>query len=317
MAATVKAGQADTPYYRKLHNRLSGLTIEYSNLGAEVAKHVLEQKKLKTEEANQSQDKQSEAVGGRISKELKKQSEQLELAKMQAEGFDETQIALQAAIFKTGEFTHDQTVEFLNNADAIRRVQEEIASLEAVNSVINSSIQTLSSGVTDSIHGMVTGVSDGMETLKSTVSNIINTLIKKLIEFAIVNTAINAMFGAGGMDVKGFKQLPTIGNLFGGGNTDQSASGGAIQAGRATLVGERGPELIIPKSASVVKNAADTRGMMGGGSPVIVNQSLNFSTGVQATVRSEVMTMMPQIQEATKAAVSEQAQRGGSYARAF
>jgi hypothetical protein len=318
MEKSVTAGQADTAYYRKLHNRLTGLSTQYSNLSAEIAKHVLEQKKLATEEAKQSQDKQSEAVSGRISKELKKQSEQLELAKMQAEGFDETQIALQAAIFKTGEFTHDQTVEFLNNADSIRGIKEELESLEAVNNVINSSMQALSSGVTDSIHEMVTGVGNGMGTLKSTVSNIINILIKKLIEFAIVNTAINAMFGAGGaFEVKGFKQLPTMGNLFGGGNTAAAASGGAIQPNRPTLVGERGPELIIPKSASVVKNAADTRGMTGGGSPVIVNQSLSFSTGVQATVRSEVMTMMPQIQEATKAAVSEQAQRGGSYARAF
>jgi hypothetical protein len=66
-----------------------------------------------------------------------------------------------------------------------------------------------------------------------------------------------------------------------------------------------------------VKNAADTRGMVGGGTPVVVNQSLNFSTGVQATVRNEVMALMPQIQESTKAAVAEQAQRGGSFTRAF
>ena len=316
MAATVKAGQADTPYYRKLHNRLSGLTIDYSNLSAEVAKYVLEQKKLATEEANQSQNKQSEAVGGKIAKEIQKQSEQLELAKMQAEGFDQTQIALQAAIFKTGEFTHDQTVEFLNNADSIRRVKEEIESLEAVNSVINSSIQTLSSGVTESIHQMVMGVGDGMETLRSTVSNIINLLIKKMIEFAIVNTAMNAMFGGGGLDVKGYKQLPTIGNLFGGGNTDQSASGGAIQPNRPTLVGERGPELIIPKSASVVKNAADTRGMTGGGGVTVTN-NLTINSNNASAVRNEVLSMLPMIKEASKSAVLEASRRGGSFANSF
>ena len=305
-----------TAAHRLEMNRHTALVAELSNQDAALAKIVLSANEAATALANASFEQQSEAVGGKITKELKKQSEQLELAKMQAEGFDETQIALQAAIFKTGEFTHDQTVEFLNNADAIRRVQEEIASLEAVNSVINSSIQTLSSGVTDSIHQMVTGVSSGMESLKSTVSNVIKILIKKLIEFAIVNTAINRMFGAKGFNVEGFEALPTIGNLFGGAKAD-AATGGAIQPNSPVLVGERGPELIIPKSASVVKNAADTRGAMSGGGGVIVHQNINVTTGVQATVRSEIVSLMPQIAASAKQAVFDAKTRGGSFAKAF
>ena len=50
-----------------------------------------------------------------------------------------------------------------------------------------------------------------------------------------------------------------------------------------------------------------------GGSTVVVNQSVNFATGVQATVRNEVLQLMPQIADVTKAAVAEQAARGGRY----
>ena len=52
-----------------------------------------------------------------------------------------------------------------------------------------------------------------------------------------------------------------------------------------------------------------------GGQSIVVNQSLNFSTGVVPTVRAEITKMMPQINDATKAAVLEAAARGGAYRR--
>ena len=83
------------------------------------------------------------------------------------------------------------------------------------------------------------------------------------------------------------------------------------------LVGERGPELFIPHTAGNIANGMNTRNMLGGGTPIVVNQSINLSTGVVGTVRSEVMNMMPQIAEATKGAVAESARRGGTYRKAF
>ena len=54
--------------------------------------------------------------------------------------------------------------------------------------------------------------------------------------------------------------------------------------------------------------------MMGSGKPIIINQNLNFSTGVSQTVRAEVMNMLPQIQNSTLEAMVEAKQRGGSFA---
>ena len=46
-------------------------------------------------------------------------------------------------------------------------------------------------------------------------------------------------------------------------------------------------------------------------------QNINVSTGVQATVRAEIQSLMPQIATATKSAVLEARRRGGTFATAF
>ena len=56
---------------------------------------------------------------------------------------------------------------------------------------------------------------------------------------------------------------------------------------------------------------------LGGGDTVTVNQTINVTTGVQQTVRTEIKQLMPQIAESAKAAVVDAKRRGGSYGRAF
>ena len=90
------------------------------------------------------------------------------------------------------------------------------------------------------------------------------------------------------------------------------AMGGPVSGGRPYMVGERGPELIVPsRNAQVVPN-----NRLGGGG-VVVNQTINVSTGVQQTVRAEIKQLMPQIADSAKAAVVDAKRRGGSYGRAF
>jgi len=88
--------------------------------------------------------------------------------------------------------------------------------------------------------------------------------------------------------------------------------GGPVSSGRPYLVGEKGPELMVPRgSGTIVPN-----NKLGGGG-VVVNQTINLSAGVSQTVRAEVMGMLPQIQEASKAAVLDARRRGGSFSAAF
>jgi hypothetical protein len=67
------------------------------------------------------------------------------------------------------------------------------------------------------------------------------------------------------------------------------------------LVGERGPELIVPsRNATVLPNGSGT----GGGVTVIQNNT--FGSGVS---RAEIQQMLPKIVETTKAAVFDAQRR--------
>ena len=90
------------------------------------------------------------------------------------------------------------------------------------------------------------------------------------------------------------------------------ANGGVATGGRPAIVGERGPELFIPSTTGrVVPND-----QLGGGG-VVVNQTINVTTGVQQTVRAEIANLLPQISNAAKSAVADARMRGGSFSRAM
>jgi hypothetical protein len=80
------------------------------------------------------------------------------------------------------------------------------------------------------------------------------------------------------------------------------------------MVGERGPELFVPNTSGMI---VPHEALQGGGGGVTVKQTINVTTGVQQTVRAEILTLMPQIANAAKAAVSDAKLRGGSYAAAL
>jgi hypothetical protein len=83
-----------------------------------------------------------------------------------------------------------------------------------------------------------------------------------------------------------------------------------VSADAPYLVGERGPELFVPNTAGkIVSNE-----QMNKSNGTVVNQVINVSTGVQQTVRAEIISLMPQIANAAKTAVADARQRGGAYA---
>ena len=104
------------------------------------------------------------------------------------------------------------------------------------------------------------------------------------------------------------KAFPSIAGV------EARANGGPVNANTPYLVGERGPELFVPaRSGSITPNER----MAGSGGQVVVNQTINVSTGVQQTVRTEIKSLMPQIAASAKAAVVDAKRRGGSYGRAL
>lgn len=90
------------------------------------------------------------------------------------------------------------------------------------------------------------------------------------------------------------------------------AMGGPVTGGNSYLVGENGPEIFTPGASGGI---TPNNQISGGG--VTVVQTINVTTGVQQTVRAEIMNLMPQIAASAKSAVADAKLRGGSYANAL
>ena len=94
------------------------------------------------------------------------------------------------------------------------------------------------------------------------------------------------------------------------------ALGGQVRAGESYLVGERGPELLtMGTSGKVTSN--DALKNSGNGADVVINQTINVTTGIQSTVRAEIVALMPQISNAAKGAVADARLRGGNFSKAM
>tara|TARA_R100001369_G_scaffold86154_1_gene120408 strand:- start:1092 stop:2888 length:1797 start_codon:yes stop_codon:yes gene_type:complete len=167
---------------------------------------------------------------------------------------------------------------------------------------------------TDFVDSLLQG-KNALESFKNFSRSIVSQIIAIFLQMAVVNKILNAVFNLQGANRLGEINLsnPDVDNLADG---IGFAGGGTVQAGRPTVVGERGAEIFIPNTGGSIMNNMNSKNAMGGGA-TIINQSINFATGVVPTVRAEVMKMMPQIADVTKGAVAEAAMRGGNYRRAL
>ena len=149
----------------------------------------------------------------------------------------------------------------------------------------------------DAFMSMVDGTRKAKDAFKVMAADIIKELYRVFVVKQITGFITNAITSA----------FPSLGA------TPMKAIGGPVQRGNPYVVGERGPELFVPsRTGSIVPNDKMTNG-----GAVVVNQTINVSTGVQQTVRTEIKSLMPQIAESAKAAVADAKRRGGSYGRAF
>lgn len=147
-------------------------------------------------------------------------------------------------------------------------------------------------------------LSEGAMSAKDAFKQMARDIIKRLYEILVVEQLVSSITGA---VTKGFGTKAPAKGLTG------DAIGGSVQRGVPYMVGERGKEVFVPHSAgSIVPN-----NQLGGDGGATVVQNINISTGVSQTVRAEITQLMPQIAEASKAAVLDARRRGGSFSKAF
>ena len=167
----------------------------------------------------------------------------------------------------------------------------------------------------------LSGTKSALESFRDMSRQLVEEIIRVYTRMAIINPIIRQLFqGEQGVTTNFLDQnFPTASpsNVFSnafriGKKALGFAGGGTIQGKRPVIVGERGPEMFIPNvGGRIVPNGA----LPSGGGGTVINQSLNFATGIQNTVRAEVMNMMPIIQNATLQAVVDQKRRGGAFAQ--
>ena len=184
--------------------------------------------------------------------------------------------------------------------------------------------KSVSQGIADVMTNTGNGFKDFKQQMISTLNSVIQKMIQAKLEAILMGRAMSMSGGGGGFSFG--KMFSSIGSFFGGGGG--SSSGGAIGWEGTTLagggridgpsiVGERGPELFIPNSVGSIMNNANMKSMLSGGESVNITQNINVTTGVQQTVRSEIMDMMPLIQAKTSQAVVDSKQRGGGFSTAL
>ena len=155
-----------------------------------------------------------------------------------------------------------------------------------------------------------------LDIFQSVVAQVISLVVQLTVIEPILNRLRNSILGSGF----------NIFSLFGGGQSfsgeptgsmvyGSRAGGGNVNANMPYMVGERGAEMFVPKSAGNIVTNNQMGG--GGGGSIVIEQNLNFATGISQTVRAEVLNLLPAIQESTLGAVRDARLRGGSFAKDF
>lgn len=188
--------------------------------------------------------------------------------------------------------------------DAAKKAAEDGAKAakdakEEIDKVYQGLRESISSSMEGAFMSIIDGTSNAKDAFKKMASSIISELYRVLVVQRMVSGIMNFL-GFGATGATGVASA-VIG---------ARATGGSVAGNKPYIVGERGPELMIPgRSGTVVPNDKISND---GGVTIIQNNS--FGAGVS---RAEIQAMMPKIVETTKAAVLDARKRGGSYGSAF
>ena len=178
---------------------------------------------------------------------------------------------------------------------------------------MNTNIQNLTkqglNGLTDALTAGITGAANFADAMRSMAKSVVDSLIKMLIQKYIVDQAfgfITSFVGQSSSNIEGSANFvgPTLPSGNGGGFTGYGSRSGGVD-------GKGGFPAILHPNETIIDH---TKGQSSG---VVVQQTINVTTGVQQTVRAEIVQLMPQIAQAAKGAVADARLRGGNFSKAM
>jgi len=158
---------------------------------------------------------------------------------------------------------------------------------EDISTAFDTAAVTISSAFGKTFEDMIMGTKKASAAFKDLGRVIYAELVKMFVMRMIVAPFTNAFGGFLDTIVPTGKQY-----------------GGSVSRGKPYMVGERGMEMFIPnQSGTIIPN-----NNLGGSGTVV--QNINISTGVAATVRSEIISLLPSIAEVSKGAMIDSQLRG-------
>ena len=191
--------------------------------------------------------------------------------------------------------------------DRLKKQIEKVKELTEAEKDRLTILKSIESSLEDGFMSMV----DGTKSVKSAFKSMAAEIIKELYRVLVVQRLVGGISGA--VNMLTLPAGPSTGTL----GLPKFATGGSMMPGGSYIVGENGPELVIPRHSGTVVNANQTANAMGGGSGTTVVNNISVTGSDAAMVRTEIAKMIPQITNATKAAVIDAKQRGGQMAAAF
>ncbi len=178
---------------------------------------------------------------------------------------------------------------------------------------MNTNIQNLTkqglNGLTDALTAGITGAANFADAMRSMAKSVVDSLIKMLIQKYIVDQAfgfITSFVGQSSSNIESSANFvgPRLPSGDGGGFTGYGSRSGGVD-------GKGGFPAILHPNETIIDH---TKGQSSG---VVVQQTINVTTGVQQTVRAEIVQLMPQIAQAAKGAVADARLRGGNFSKAM
>ena len=186
-------------------------------------------------------------------------------------------------------------------AQTVAAIEHQVEVLENLRDVQEGFADTVSESFGDALMSIIDGTKSTEDAFRSMAAAIIRELYDILVVQQLVGSIRDSVSGSG-----------LLSSFFG--SMAGRASGGTMNPNQPYLVGERGPEIVMPGRQSTVTNANQTRQAMSQESAPVINMTYNFQGGI---TEADLARATPMLVERTKAAVVDTVQRGGSMARVF
>ena len=190
------------------------------------------------------------------------------------------------------------------------KVAEEAGAAKESLSDLEKQAKSLWESISSSMEKSFMSMVDGTKSVEDSFKDMAKSIISELYKVLVVQKMVGSFDPTGKTASSGI--LGFLGGFLG-----KRASGGTVMPNQPYLVGEKGPELIMPQNRGHVMNADLTSKAMSGGESVTVVQNFSFQANGDESVKRIIAQAAPSIANMAKQSVMDARRRGGAMKNTF